>query len=244
MMVLRQICNFGEADKTRRKGIGGKRRDGGSDGTATVPLVTARFSGKTRNIPEDFRRRPLLLRNKKFRSVGQADTKFLLEGNDPEILPDAVQGDAEGMGFGGFVEHAVEAGLEEVELVEDGPLEGPVFVVLHGFQIAGQVAGVAAEGGGAQGVAGGQGAVRDPGQQGPVDLLTGVMGANGTTARHAAALRSEMAAQGRLREKVAGEGRKGQYRRYGWRGKCSSQRSAVGSQQSAVSSQQSVFSLR
>ena len=44
------------------------------------------------------------------------------------------------MGFSGLVEHAVEVGFQEVELVEDGPLEGPVLVVLHGFQIAGQVA--------------------------------------------------------------------------------------------------------
>ena len=44
------------------------------------------------------------------------------------------------MGFSGLVEHAVEVGFQEVELIEDGPLEGPVLVVLHGFQIAGQVA--------------------------------------------------------------------------------------------------------
>jgi hypothetical protein len=111
-------------------------------------------------LPEGFREKPQRFQKvstgdrcccgtKKFGSVRQAGTKFLLERNDPEILPDAVQGEAEGMGFGGFVEHAVEAGLQEVELVEDGPLEGLVFVVLHGFQIAGQVAGVAAEGGGA-----------------------------------------------------------------------------------------------
>jgi len=46
------------------------------------------------------------------------------------------------------------------------------------------VPGVAAEGGGAEAILGGQGAVGDPVQKGPVDLLLGLMATNGTGFRH------------------------------------------------------------
>ena len=51
-----------------------------------------------------------MLRNSRVAVVRQADTDFFLEGQDPDRLPDAVQGDTGGMGFLGFGEHAVEAG--------------------------------------------------------------------------------------------------------------------------------------
>ena len=130
-----------------------------------MPLATARFSGETAKIPESSAWDRWCCGTKRRGLIRQAGTKFLLEGDDSEILPGAVQGETEAKAFGCLVEHAVEADFQEVKLVDNGPLEGLVLVVLHGFQIAGQVAGVAAEGGGAHGVAGGQDALRDPGQE-------------------------------------------------------------------------------
>ena len=51
-----------------------------------------------------------MLRNSRVAVVRQAGTKSFLEGQDLDRLPDAVQGEAEEMGWLDFVEHAVEVG--------------------------------------------------------------------------------------------------------------------------------------
>ena len=101
------------------------------------------------------------------------------------------------MRVGGGVEHAVEADVQEVELVEDLPLKMLVLVAAHSFQVAGQVAGVAAERRGAEAILRGQLAVGDPGPQLVVDELPVGMVADGTAFRH------ELKPRRRLRHRAA-----------------------------------------
>jgi len=123
------------------------------------------------------------------------------------------------MGIAGGEEHAVEADIQEVQLVQDFPLKLLVLALAPGFQITSQVAGVAAEGGGAEVVLGGQLAIGDPGQQGLIDVLPGIMVADSTAMGHGQDLRHKGAVQDFLGGKVAGKDGKSQDRRDVWQGK-------------------------
>lgn len=116
--------------------------------------------------------------------VKKAGPEFFREVEDADGLPDAVQGDTEGLVVGGGLERTVEAHIEEVQPVEDLPLKMLVLVAVHGFPLAGEVAGVAAERGRAQVVLGGQLTVGDPVQQVLVDEAPHGMGADSTAFRH------------------------------------------------------------
>jgi len=82
------------------------------------------------------------------------------------------------------LEYAVEAHIQEVQLVKDLPLKMLVLVPVRGFPMAGEVAGVAAEGGRAQVVLGGQFAVGDPAHEVLVDEHPVGMVADSTAIRH------------------------------------------------------------
>jgi hypothetical protein len=112
------------------------------------------------------------------------EPEFLLEGQELGIFLEAIQGDPQGIAFVGRIEQAAQADFQEVELFQHGMVMFAVLEALDGLPIPGQVPGVAAEGGGAEAILGGQGAVGDPVQQGPVDLLQGFMATNGTRFRH------------------------------------------------------------
>jgi hypothetical protein len=99
------------------------------------------------DIADYFAGEPCLYRNKEA-GFGRrpGGTEFFRQGGDAEGLPEAVQGNLEGMGSGDGVEQAVEADVQEVQPVRDVPRRFLVTTVAHGFQIRGRVAGMAAEG--------------------------------------------------------------------------------------------------
>jgi hypothetical protein len=73
--------------------------------------------------------------------------KALLNGEEADRLPDAAQGDMKGAEIGGGVEEAVQAGVKEVQPVQDSGLVGVVLKALPGVQGPGEMPGVAAKGG-------------------------------------------------------------------------------------------------
>ncbi len=87
----------------------------------------------------------------------------------------------EGAQISGGVVEAVQAGGEEIQVVQEGLLLGLVGMVFLEGQLLLEVA---AEGRGGQAILGGQGAVSDPGQEGLVDLVPGGVVADGTTLVH------------------------------------------------------------
>jgi hypothetical protein len=120
-----------------------------------------------------------------FSSPGHfAAPHFLQEAQDLDIFLDAVQGDAQGAIVAGLTVDFAQAVIHEVELFDEGIVH-PLFLSSpDGLTIEGQVPHMAAEGGGAQTVLGGQGAVGDAAHQGPVDFLTILMDAHRTGFRH------------------------------------------------------------
>jgi hypothetical protein len=92
------------------------------------------------DIADNFARGPHLLRNKVAGlSRPPGGQGIFRQGEDAEGLPEAVQGEAEGMGLGSGVEQAVEADIQEVQLDRDVPRKFLVTAVAHGFQIRGEV---------------------------------------------------------------------------------------------------------
>ncbi|MDO9533363.1 MAG: hypothetical protein Q7O12_14720 [Deltaproteobacteria bacterium] len=57
---------------------------------------------------------------------------LFLEGQEADGLLDAAEGDVEGVEVFGLTEEAVEAGLQEVELVQEGGLVGLMLVAVAG----------------------------------------------------------------------------------------------------------------
>jgi hypothetical protein len=141
-----------------------------------------------------------------------------MEGDEAHGFPEGAEGDVEGVGTGGGVVKAVQAEGQEFQMVHEGILDLPVFPE---DQLLAEVAGVAAEGGRGEAVGRGQGAVRDAGQEAPVDLGPGGVIADSTTFIH---LRTVFGFQFsvfgkriRIRRRLAGEGAGGQHGWDGWR---------------------------
>ena len=84
--------------------------------------------------------------------------EFFLKGEEADRLADTAQGNVEGAVIGGGVEEAVQAGLKEVQLVEEGGELGLVLMAALQVQTAGEMPGVAVERGGGEAELGGQGA--------------------------------------------------------------------------------------
>jgi hypothetical protein len=102
---------------------------------------------------------------------------------EAEGLPDAAQRDVKGPEFKGGIEQAVEADIQEFEFFQEGGLAELVLLTLLIVEVAGQMLGVAAEGGGAEAELISQGAVGLPLDEAPVDLREGGVRTDGTAHR-------------------------------------------------------------
>ncbi len=92
----------------------------------------------------------------------RAQAEALQKIDEAEGLADAAQGNVKGAEIKGGIEEAVQAVIQEGEFFHEGVLEGLIIMALLEFALAGEMLGVAAEGGGAEIELRGQGAVRDP----------------------------------------------------------------------------------
>jgi hypothetical protein len=104
-------------------------------------------------------------------------------GVEAQGLPDAAQGDVEGAEIKGGIKEAVQAGIQEGQFFQEGGLTGGVLPALLQVKLAGEMLGVAAEGGGAEAELPGQGAVGDSLDEAAVDLRAGGVRADGTAHR-------------------------------------------------------------
>ena len=149
-------------------------------------------------------------------------------GVEAEGLPDAAQGDMKGSELQGGIEQAVEAGVQEFEFFQEGGLAEIVLLLLLLVQVAGQMLGVAAEGGGAEAELPGQGAIGLPLDEAPVDLLEGGVSTDGTAHQrdagatrllhHKCAPKGGISGKGRMNFRLSRHGRGGQHGREGWQG--------------------------
>jgi len=110
--------------------------------------------------------------------------KKIFLGVEAEGLPDAAQGDIKGAEIKGGIEEAVEAGIQEFQFFQEGGLAGVVLPLLLPVKLAGEMLGVAAEGGGAEAELSGQGTIGQPLHEAAVDLRAGGMRADGTARHH------------------------------------------------------------
>jgi hypothetical protein len=92
------------------------------------------------------------------------------EGQEPDGLLDAAEGDVEGVEVFGLAEEAVQAGLLEVQLVQEGGLAGLMGFVGGGLQGPAEMLEVAGEGRRGQAEIGGQSATGLAGHEPAVDL--------------------------------------------------------------------------
>jgi hypothetical protein len=90
-----------------------------------------------------------------------AQTAAFKKIDEAEGLPDAAQGDMVGAELLGGFEEAVQAGIQEFQFFQEGGLEGLVLLTQQKVTLAGEMLGVAAEGGGAETELGRKGAVGD-----------------------------------------------------------------------------------
>jgi hypothetical protein len=104
-------------------------------------------------------------------------------GVEAQGLPDAAQGDVKGAQIKGGIKEAVQAGIQEGQFFQEGGLAGGVLPALLQVKLAGEMPGVAAEGGGAEAELPGQGAVGYPLDEAAVDLRAGRVRANRTAHR-------------------------------------------------------------
>jgi hypothetical protein len=116
--------------------------------------------------------------------AGAAALQDSLLGVEAEGLPDAAQGDMKGAEFEGGIEQAVEAGIQEFQMFQEGGLAVLLFLLLLPVKVAGEMLGVAAEGRGAETELPGQGAVGDPVDEAAIDLRAGGVRTDGTAVHH------------------------------------------------------------
>jgi hypothetical protein len=105
-------------------------------------------------------------------------------GVEAEGLPDAAQGNMEGAEIKGGIEEAVQAGIQEFQVFQEGGLAGLLFLTLLPIKLSGEMLGVEAEGGGAEAELSGQRAVGEPLHEAPVDLRARGMRTDGTAWHH------------------------------------------------------------
>jgi hypothetical protein len=106
------------------------------------------------------------------------------ERDEAERLADTAQGDVRVVEIYAGLEDTVQAVVQEFESCYNALLVFPVLLTQVDFALAGDMFGVAAEGGGAEAVLGAQGAVRDSGQQTAINVNAGGMIADGTALYH------------------------------------------------------------
>jgi putative ATP-dependent endonuclease of OLD family len=105
-------------------------------------------------------------------------------GVEAEGLPDAAQGDREGAEIKGGIEEAVQAGIQEFQVFQEGVLAGGFLLALLKVKVAGEMLGVAAEGRGAEAELPAQGAVGHPLDEAAVDLPEGGVRTDRTAWHH------------------------------------------------------------
>jgi hypothetical protein len=105
-------------------------------------------------------------------------------GVEAEGLPDAAQGDVERAEVKGGIEQAVEAGIQELQVFQEGVLAKLLLLALLPVEVAGEMLGVAAEGRGAEAVLPAQGAVGDAIDEAAVDGRSGGVSTDGTAWHH------------------------------------------------------------
>jgi hypothetical protein len=130
---------------------------------------------------------------------------------EAEGLTDAAQGDVKGAEIKGGIEEAVQAGIQEFQMSQEGGLAGGVLLALLPVKVAGEMLGVAAEGRGAKAELPAQGAVGDPVNEAAVDLRAGGVSTDGTAWHHTWSSKIEISARCRMDFRVSREGRGGQH---------------------------------
>lgn len=108
---------------------------------------------------------------------------FLPESEDADGFLETPEGDVEGMGHFGLAEEAVQADLQEFQFFQEGGGLGLVGLALLEHQLMADMPGMAEEGGSAEAMSGGQGAVGHAIDEGAVDLRAGRVITDGTAAR-------------------------------------------------------------
>jgi hypothetical protein len=154
---------------------------------------------------------------------GRADrilADALQEREEAKGFADAAQGYVEGPEVQGGIEEAVQAVIQEVEFINDDVLVLQVLPAQLDLALAGEVPGMAAEGGGAEAELRSQRAVGGSRHQAAIDLQVGGMGADGTAhrlegcatrvLRHNCAPREEFPAECRMDFRVSQGGEGGQ----------------------------------
>jgi hypothetical protein len=114
----------------------------------------------------------------------RARAAALQKGEEAEGLADAAQGDIKGVMIEGGIEKTVQAGIQEVQFIQEGGLVGLVVEALLEITLAGEMFDVAAEGGGAEAELGSQGAVGHLMHEAEVDLGAGGVRTDGTAFDH------------------------------------------------------------
>jgi hypothetical protein len=114
----------------------------------------------------------------------RAQAEAIQERDKAEGLPDAAQGDMMGADIKGRIEEAVQAVIQKGEFFHDAILVIPVLLAQVELALAGDMLGMATEGGGAEAILRGQGAVGDSSQQVAINLKVGIMRADGTALYH------------------------------------------------------------
>ena len=116
--------------------------------------------------------------------VLQGEAEAFLEGEEPDGLPEATQGDMEGAEIGGVVVETVETEGKEFQLLQDSLLLGLAGLTFLKADLLVQVAEVAAEGGFGDAKLGGQAGARGSGEEAAVDLGPGGVVADGAAFVH------------------------------------------------------------
>jgi hypothetical protein len=148
--------------------------------------------------------------------VAEGVANLFLEGQETEGLLEAAQGDVERVEVFGLAEEAVEAGLEEVQLVHEGGLVGQILPLVAVGQGAAEMLEVAGEGRGGDAILGPQGAQGQALEEGLVDFIPGSVVADSAAAIHGLAVSGLRFSVFSVREsgaRLSGEGAKGQH---GW----------------------------
>jgi len=136
----------------------------------------------------------------------------LQEGEEAQGLPDAAQGDVEGVVIRRKVEEPVQAGVQQFQALQQGGLVGLVLPAALQGQPAGQMPLMAAEGRGGKLELPRQGPVGHRGQQAPIDLRLGGVRTDRTAFYHNCAPKTGISAECRMAYRLSGAARQGQNR--------------------------------
>jgi hypothetical protein len=116
--------------------------------------------------------------------VAYGEANLFLEGQEADGFLNAAETDVEGVEVFGLAEEASEAGLHEVELLQEGGLVGLMLMAVAGGQGLAEMLEVAGEGRGGEAEPGPQGAEGETQKEGLVDFGQRGVIADGTALVH------------------------------------------------------------